>query len=58
MDFSRWLLCTGSTSANFKTDRNLQEMTDPLKALDAKIENKSAFALTILVGTSLLCVAF
>ena len=33
-------------------------MTDPLKALDTKIENKSAFALTILVGTSLLCVAF
>ena len=33
-------------------------MTDSLKALDAKIENKSAFALTILVDTSLLCVAF
>ena len=33
-------------------------MTDSLKALDTKIENKLAFALTILVGTSLLCVAF
>ena len=44
--------------SQFKTDRNLQEMTDSLKTLDAKIENKSAFALTILVGTSLLCVAF
>ena len=32
-------------------------MTDSLKVLDTKIENKSAFALTILVGTSLLCVA-
>ena len=32
-------------------------MTDSLKALDTKIENKSVFALTILVGTSLLCVA-
>ena len=45
-------------SAHFNTDRNLQEMTDSLKALDTKIENKSAFALTILVGTSLLQVAF
>ena len=44
-------------SAHFNTDRNLQEMTDSLKALDTKIENKSVFALTILVGTSLLCVA-
>ena len=33
-------------------------MTDSLKALDAKIEDKPAFALTILVSTSLLCVAF
>ena len=53
-----FFLWTGSTSANFNTARNLQEMTDSLKALDTKIENKSAFALTILVGTSLLCVAF
>ena len=58
----RWLvfssldafLWTGLLSTNFKTDRNLQETTDSLKALDAKIENKSAFALTILIGTSLL----
>ena len=33
-------------------------MTDSLKALGAKIEDKLAFALTSLVGTSLLCVAF
>ena len=33
-------------------------MTDSLKASDTKIENKSAFALTILAGTSLLCVVF
>ena len=33
-------------------------MTDSLKALDTKIENKSTFALTILVSTSLLCVAY
>ena len=32
-------------------------MADSLKVLDTKMENKSAFALTILVGTSLLCVA-
>ena len=51
LDFFSW---TGLTSANFKTDRNLPEMTDSLKALDTKIENKSAFALTILVGTPLL----
>ena len=55
LDFFLW---TGLTPANFKTDRNWPEMTDSLKALDTKIENKLAFALTILVGTSLLCVAF
>ena len=33
-------------------------MTNSLKALNAKIENKSAFALTILVGTSILCIGF
>ena len=33
-------------------------MTDLLKTLDTKIENKSAFALAISVDTSLLCVAF
>ena len=43
-------------SAVFKTDKNMQEMTDLLKALDTKFENRSALALTILVGTSLLCV--
>ena len=43
-------------SADFKIDKNMQEMTHLLKALDAKIENRSALALTILVGTSLLCV--
>ena len=32
-------------------------MIDSLKELDAKTENKSAFTLTILVGTSLLYVA-
>ena len=32
-------------------------MTDSLKPLDIKIENKSAFALPILASTSLLCVA-
>ena len=36
----------------------MPEMTDSLKALDTKIENKSVFALTILFGASLLCVAF
>ena len=30
-------------------------MTDLLKAVDTKFENRSAMALTILVGTSLLC---
>ena len=43
-------------SVDFKIDKNMQEMTDLLKALDTKIENRSALALTILVGTSLLCV--
>ena len=43
-------------SADFKIDKNMQEMTDLLKVLDTKIENRSALALTILVGTSLLCV--
>ena len=43
-------------SADFKIDKNMQEMTDLLKALDTKIENRSALALIILVGTSLLCV--
>ena len=43
---------------NFKTDRNLQEMTDLLKALNTKVENKSSFTLTVMVGTSLLCVTF
>ena len=33
-------------------------MTDSLKALSAKVEDKLAFALTSLVDTSLLCVAF
>ena len=33
-------------------------MTDSLKALHTKTENRSAFPLTIFVGTSLLCVAF
>ena len=33
-------------------------MANSLKALDTKIENKSAFALIILVGASLLRVAF
>ena len=32
----------------------IQEMTDSLKELDTKIENKSAFALTILLDVSLL----
>ena len=31
-------------------------MTDLLKALDTKIENRSALSLTIWVGTLLLCV--
>ena len=53
-----FFLWTSLTSANFKTDRNLPEMTDSLKALGTKTENKSAFALTILVGTSLLWVPF
>ena len=35
----------------------MQEIADSLRALDTKIENKSASALTILVGTSLLCIA-
>ena len=43
-------------SADFKVDKNMEEMTDLSKALDTKIENRSALALTILVGTSLLCV--
>ena len=43
-------------SAGFKIDKNMQEMTDLLKALDTKIENRSALTLPILVGTSLLCV--
>ena len=30
-------------------------MTDLLKAVDTTFENRSAMALTILVGTSLLC---
>ena len=34
----------------------MQEMTDLLKALDTKIENRSALSLTIWVGTLLLCV--
>ena len=55
LDFFLW---TGLTSANFKTDQNLPEMMDSLEALDTKIEHKSAFALPILIGTSLLCVAF
>ena len=53
-----FFLWTGVASANFKTDRNLLEISDSLKAFDIRIENKTAFALTILVGTSLLCVAF
>ena len=51
-------LWTDVASANFKTDRSLQEMADSLKALDTKIESKSTFAVTLLVGTSLLWVAF
>ena len=43
-------------SADFKIGKNMQEMADLLKALDTKIENRSALALTILVGTPLLCV--
>ena len=43
-------------SADFKIDKNMQEMTALLKALDTSIENGSALALTILVGTSFLCV--
>ena len=43
-------------SAGFKIDKNMQEMTDLLKALDTKIENRSALTLPIWVGTSLLCV--
>ena len=43
-------------SAGFKIGKNMQEMGDLLKALDTKIENRSALALTILVGTPLLCV--
>ena len=31
-------------------------MIDSLNALDTQIENKSEFALTILVGTSILCI--
>ena len=34
----------------------MQEVSDLLEALDTKIENRSALALTILVGTSLLCI--
>ena len=41
-------------SADFKIGKNMQEITDLLKALDTKI--KSALALTIFVGTSWLCV--
>ena len=36
----------------------MQEIIDSLKSLGTKIENKLAFALTIIVGTSLLYVAF
>ena len=43
-------------SAIFKIKKNMQEMTDLLKVLDTKFENRSALALTILVGTSFLCV--
>ena len=43
-------------SADFNIDKNMQEMADLLIALDTKIENRSAMALTILAGTSLLCV--
>ena len=43
-------------SAYFKIDKNMQEMTDLLKPLDTKIENRSALPLIILVGTSFLCV--
>lgn len=53
LDFFLW---TGVTSVNFKTDRKFQEMADSLSALDTKFENESPFGLTILVGTSLLCV--
>ena len=41
-------------SGDFKIDKNMQEMTDLLKALDTKIENRSGLALTILVVISLL----
>ena len=34
----------------------MQEVSDLLEALDTKIENRSALALTILVGTLLLCI--
>ena len=43
-------------SAILKIKKNMQEMTDLLKALDTKFENRSALALTILVATSFLCV--
>ena len=43
-------------SANFKIDKNMQEVTNLWKALDTKIENRSALALTIFVGSSLLCI--
>ena len=49
-------LWIGVMSAILKIKKNMQEMTDLLKALDTKFENRSALALTILVGTSFLCV--
>ena len=43
-------------STDFKIDKNMQELTDLLKVLDTKIENRSALALTVLVGTLLICI--
>ena len=43
-------------SAAFKIEKTMPEVTELLKALDTKFENRPELALTILVDTSLLCV--
>ena len=41
-------------SAVFKIGKDMQEMTDLSKALDTKLESRSALALAVFVCTSLL----
>ena len=50
LDFSSFdfFLWTGIMSGDFKIEKNMQEMTDLLKALDTKIENRPGLALRIL----------